>query len=446
MKHNSRVVAGAIIIAAAAVVITLTVLLWPPIQVQVVGGRLELVAFTDRGATTAPGATTSPEFVPSTTASPGALSSPSPSSPTPVVQDGTDTVATPTLELTPGNEPARYPAIGPSNAEVLSPVLTLNADQPTDLAFSPQGNMLVIAQRDGSVSIWPTYALRDEHPERHFAGMFPLRIPVHEQWIYQVAFSPDGDTLATASLDGTVKLLDVSRVLDVQGNDALLNPGPQLILTLQGEGGEVSGVAYSPDGATIATGSEDGALRLWNASTGALLRKIEAHTSRIWGVVYSSYGENLATASADKTVKIWDADSGRLVHVLRGHTSTVWKVAYSPDGTTLASSSWDGTVRLWHPFFGDELAVLQGNSGWVYGIEFSPDGWLLAASTSEAATNIWDVQEALELRQESLTLGARLNVLAMHTARVWDVAFSPNGQMLATASDDGTVILWAQRP
>ena len=109
----------------------------------------------------------------------------------------------------------------------------------------------------------------------------------------------------------------------------------------------VESVAYSPDGQLIASGSWDRTIRLWDANTGELLQTLEGHTGWVDSVAYSPDGQTIASGDRDNTIRLWDADTGEHLQTLKGHTSAVDSVAYSPDGQTLVSGSLDGTALLW---------------------------------------------------------------------------------------------------
>ena len=117
--------------------------------------------------------------------------------------------------------------------------------------------------------------------------------------------------------------------------------------TLTEHASVVNSVAFSPDGTTIATGSDDGTVQLWDANTGASTHTLTGHGGRVNSVAFSPDGRTIASGSRDQTVRLWDANTGANTLTLTGHTGRVSSVAFSPDGKTIASGSFDGTVLLW---------------------------------------------------------------------------------------------------
>ena len=232
-----------------------------------------------------------------------------------------------------------------------------------------------------------------------------------------VAFSLDGELIASGHDDHTVRLWDAANGSELR--------------QLTGHSARVLSVAFSPDGTQLASASADKSVRLWDATTGRELHQFTGHAEAVWSVAFSPVGLQLASSSADKTVRVWDVTTGRELRQLNGHTNRVMCVAFSPNGTQLASGSADFTLRLWDVTSGCELWQNMGHEGRIWCVAFSPDGVLLATGSADHTVRLWETSTGHELRQ-----------LTGHAADVLSVAFSPTGLQLASSSGDKTVRLW----
>ena len=155
----------------------------------------------------------------------------------------------------------------------------------------------------------------------------------------------------------------------------------ELVHTLVGHTGNVSSVAFSPDGQAVVSGSWDGSIKVWDRITGTELTTYHRHTGPHWyrAITYSPDGNRLVAASSDSTAKLLEASSGELIAVLAGHEGQVWSVAFAPDGKTLVTGSEDGTVRVWDALSGEHLSTIQAHSGQVLSLAFSPTGTHMAS-------------------------------------------------------------------
>lgn len=252
----------------------------------------------------------------------------------------------------------------------------------------------------------------------------------HSLDVRSVAISPDNQTLVSGSFDTTIKVWD-------------FNSGELLHTLKEHLKAEelVSAVAIADDGKILVSGSNSygGTIKVWNLQTGELLYSLPKNIEGVTSVAISPDGKTLASGSEDTTVKLWDLTSGTLQATLFGHTGTVRSVAFSPDGTLLASGSEDSTIKLWNRNDGSLLATLSGHAGIVYTIAFSPDGNTLASGSGDRSIKLWNVgKDCLTNKRQCFIV----RTLPRQTGSVYSVAFHPDGQTLASGSLSGKITLW----
>ena len=250
----------------------------------------------------------------------------------------------------------------------------------------------------------------------HHGGRLVMNLTGHESYALTIAYSPDGRLLASGSGDGAVRIWNTLT-------------GEEAVAPLQIDDGAVFSVAFSPDGLRILSGTDRGAVHIWDIQMGrSVMSPLRGHSHRVCSVAFSPDGRLIASGSADKSVRLWDAQTGQIIVVLTDHTDWVRSVVFSPVGHTLASGSDDCTVRRWNVRTGEPQGQpLRGADGAVFPVAFSPDGQFIAAEFYSAQEiRIWNVSTSEELAAPFKT-----------GCRVDDLVFAPDGSRLVSTNPDG---------
>ena len=322
-----------------------------------------------------------------------------------------------------------------------SAIIRLGKGRIQDIAYSPSGNVVAVGTFAGiwlyevatsrEVAFQPTRRIWDvafSHDGRILASCGNYKDPIRLWEVdtgeeigvidYQataLAFSPDGRTLASGS-DFGIEFWDV----DTRTQKAAMS-------TAEGTWG-IHSVAFSPDGETLVAGSWlDNSVQLWDVETATKIATLEGHGSEVNSVYFSPDGKTVASASDDHTVRLWDVATQSIVTTFEGHGSWVTSVAFSPNGAFLASTSTD--LRLWEIATGNATILSQDHSAVIGSVAFAPDGRTLASLTDGEVT-VWEVAS-----RNGVTL-------ASGHGGSGALALSPDGTMLAAGADYDEVHLW----
>ncbi|KAK3821649.1 MAG: quinon protein alcohol dehydrogenase-like superfamily [Benniella sp.] len=283
------------------------------------------------------------------------------------------------------------------------------------LAFSPKGGQIISGSDDCMARLWDVEA-----------GICIRVLEVPDSWTYGVAFSPLGDTVASAH---NYRM----HVWNVETEECRLIIGTS-------DSRNYKSVVYSPKGDRIASGEHllgsliehagACAVRLWDVETGKCLHSMSGHNNTIWEVAYASRGDRIASSSTDATVRIWNVETGACCRVLTGHDDGVYSVAFSPQGDMIASAGQDKTVRIWDAETGTCHQIFNGHLDSVRRVVFSPKGDHIASCSDDKTLRMWDIGSG----------GTRLLAIG-HSKEILSVLFSPQGDQVVSCSGDGSIRL-----
>lgn len=309
-------------------------------------------------------------------------------------------------------------------------VHTLEGQGAVRVAFSPDGHTLATGSGDDAVQLWDvdSWTLRQ-------AFTLPVSTTAPSA-MFDLVFSPDGGTLASGGLTADTAILwEVASGAKLQTFD------------IESQG---TSMAFSPDGRTLATGSVDDTIKLWDVASGAQLKTILARTGKgsaqftqvdLQSIAFSPDGRTLASSSNDDEIFLWDVATGIQRQTIAAPERGIYDVTFSPDGRTLASAS--GTVVLWDVASGTALHTFTRHGNDVQRVAFSPDGRILASGSLDCTVMLWAVASGGYLQTLSDDYVHRCAApLPGETSAVSDLAFSPDGNTLAVGLYRGATLIW----
>jgi WD40 repeat protein len=283
----------------------------------------------------------------------------------------------------------------------------------TALEFSRDGSAIA-ASGYHEITFWKTAD-----------GLLDRRLTGLAERVYDIAYSPDGKWLATASGDPGVYGVAKLWLAEPGG-------GGKPVRDLAETQDVVFAVAFSPDSKRIATAGADRTIRVFEVETGKLLTQIEDHADWIFGIAFSPDGKRLASASRDKTSKVFDLEKKESLVTFPGHAQAVYTVSFTPDGKGVATGGEDNRVRIWNPDADAKLIrEIGGFGGTVFKLRYAPDGKSLIAAGGDKTIRIFDLK------------GSELRKLQGHNDWIYALAVSGDSKTVASGSWDGEVKLWS---
>lgn len=283
---------------------------------------------------------------------------------------------------------------------------TLKTEDVQDLAVTPDGTRLVSASDDGTLTVW------DLTRKRRLA-----RIEAHDKPIHALAMTPQGRCVVSASDDGTLK------VWDWETGTLVGTPG--------GDGGRTYALAVTPDGALAVSAGRGRTVKLWNLTTGENIATLEGHDDWVYALAVTPDGRYVVSGSRDRTLKVWNLEQRREVVTLTGHRDCVTAVAVTPDGQHVISSSGDATLKVWSLERARTAARRAQDDVSASALAVTPTGGRAVSGSFEGPLTVWDIKH-----------GRAVATLAGHADWVTAVAMTPDGRRVVSGSRDRTLRVW----
>jgi WD40 repeat protein len=283
---------------------------------------------------------------------------------------------------------------------------TLSMQDALAVAFAPDSLKIVVANAGGGVCMWD---VESGAKSAEFAG--------HPSAATSVAWSTNGKWIATGGEDKTIRLWDAATA--------------KQIAVLEGHTARVLAVTFSPDSTRLVSGSKDSSASVWDIEKKMVIAKLAGHAAAVNAVAFTSDGRTIATASNDGTARLWETVSYRQRATLE-HQEPITSLAFSPGGQTLATGGERASIRLWNSVGGSQRQQLTGHADAVTGLAFLPDGSALLSGSADESIRLWKAA------------APAINPLVMlpaHKPEALSVAYSPDGNWLITGGADKTVAI-----
>jgi WD40 repeat protein len=280
------------------------------------------------------------------------------------------------------------------------------------LCFSSDNKYILSGSNDKTVILWKVNFSSDP-----CEGSLDQRFTNHLECLRSVAFSPDGESFASCSDDYSIGVWDLPE---------------RKSKVLKGHTNEVKSISFRSDSQELISGSYDQSIKLWELSSFHPIATIKGYTNWVRSVAFHPESPIIFCGCEDSIIRVWDFANGKLLADLQGHKSSIWSVACNPNGKIIASSSNDHTIKIWDCQSYECLKTLSRHTDWIGSIAFSPDGQILASGSDDKTVRIWNIKNM-----------EQIYCLEKHEDWVCGVVFHPTKVgILASCSEDKTIKIW----